>query len=175
MDKVKAIKRINERMAVYQRQGLTDSANYKRIVNKIKLLDLPFNEKDGKVSISAKKKDIAEIDVKDLEILDALPSLKQERQKAKEQGYKTTKEQNEHIKNYGRLDEWIENNLSYIYNDARGGNKKAQDIEKAFSKGLRRLDYNTIWSMIDEYEKEKAKEEEIFKNSSFYNNDIHGE
>ena len=179
-EKIKIIKRINERMAVYQRQGLTDSYYYKKMKSKIELLGIPNSETKGRFKVSLKKTDIAKINPEDLAVLDSMPSLKQERQKAKEQGHKTTREQNEYIKNFGNLSNWVEENIDNVYKDARGGSDIAQKIEEMFQekgkgKGTRNMDYSKIYALIDKYEKEKAREKSLLNDSEFFSNDIHGD
>lgn len=181
MDKQKAIKRINERMAVYQRQGLTESSKYKAMKEKIELLGIPSSESRGRFKISMKKSDLAKINVEDLETLDAMPSLKQERQIAKEHGYKTTKEQNEYIINRGSFETWMEENMSYVYIDAKSGVESAKNIENLFKekgkgKGVRNVDYTKVHALIDKYNEYKRKEKELLHDSNFsidnkFNND----
>lgn len=169
---VKTIKRINERMAVYQRQGLTDSTNYKKMVERVKLLDIPFSDTKGRFKISLKKSDIAKMDVDNITILDNLPSLKQERQQARKQGYKTTKEQNQYIVNRGNLESWISENLDFVYNDSRSGMESALQLQGLFKDGLRKVDYEKVNTLIKKYEEEKAKEFAMLHDSEFYNDDI---
>lgn len=169
---VKTIKRINERMAVYQRQGLTDSIKYQRMVKKIELLDIPYSNTKGRFKISMKKSDLIKIDPENLKILDSMPSLKQERKQAKELGYKTTKEQNEYIQNRGSFEKWMDDNAKFIYNDAQFGNVGAEKLKNLFKergkgKGLRNTDYDTIWKLIDEYERIREREKRLLTDSEF--------
>lgn len=183
---VKTIKRINERLAVYQRQGLTDSERYNRIVKKIELLEIPFSDTKGRFKISLKKSDLVKIDTEDLKTLDSMPTLKQERQLAKEMGYKTTKEQNEYIKTRGSFIKWIEDNAEVLYQDAMSGTSSAKQLEsllkeKGKGQGVRNVDYNKVFSLIEKYEKAKERERQLLHDSNFHNNDseffndIHGD
>ena len=172
MDIIKVIKRVNERMAVYQRQGLTDSTNYKKMKEKIELLGVPHSEAKGRFKISMKKADLSKIDPDDLAILDSMPSLKQERQQAKEQGYKTTQEQNQYIKNRGSLETWIENNMNYVYNDSMSGNDSALKLKELFKDGLRKVNYDKVFEYINKYEQEKEREFSMLHDSEFYDDDI---
>ena len=169
---VKTIKRINERMAVYQRQGLTDSTNYKKMVEKVRLLDMPSSDTKGRFKISLKKSDLAKIDTEDLKILDSMPSLKQERQQAREMGYKNTKEQNEYIVNRGSLETWSAENLDQVYRDAKSGMETAIALEGLYKDGLRKVDYEKVFSLIDRYEREKERERQLLHDSNFYKDDI---
>lgn len=172
MDIIKSIKRINERMAVYQRQGLTDSSNYKKMVEKIELLDIPYSTTKGRFKISMKKADMNKIDTDNLSILESMPSLKQERKQAKEQGYKKTQEQNQYIKNRGTLETWIENNMDFVYNDAMSGNDSALELKGVFKDGIRKVNYDKVFEYINKYEKEKAMEFSMLHDSEFYDDDI---
>lgn len=172
MDIIKSIKRINERMAVYQRQGLTDSSNYKKMVEKIELLDIPYSTTKGRFKISMKKADMRKIDTDNLSIIESMPSLKQERKQAKEQGYKKTQEQNQYIKNRGTLETWIENNMDFVYNDAMSGNDSALELKGVFKDGIRKANYDKVFEYINKYEKEKAMEFSMLHDSEFYDDDI---
>lgn len=177
---VKVIKRINERMAVYQRQGLTDSIAYKKMKDKIELLEIPNSETKGRFKISMKKSDIAKIDTEDLKTLDNMPSLKEERKQAREKGYKTTKEQNEYIINRGTFEKWAEENLDQIYIDAKSGLNTAQKIkdlfqEKGKGQGTRNTDYNTIWKLVDKWNEQREEMKAELTKSNFHKNDIHGD
>lgn len=172
MDMIKVIKRINERMAVYQRQGLTDSANYKKMVEKIELLNVPFSNTKGRFKISMKKAELKKIDPDNLAILDSMPSLKQERQHAKEQGYKTTKEQNQYIKNRGSLETWAEENLDDVYKDSLSGMETAIRLKGLFEDGLRKVNYDKVFDYIDKYEREREREFRMLHDSEFYDDDI---
>lgn len=172
MDMIKVIKRINERMAVYQRQGLTDSTNYKKMVEKIELLDVPYSNTKGRFKISMKKADLKKIDPDNLAILDSMPSLKQERQHAKEQGYKTTKEQNQYIKNRGSLETWAEENLDDVYKDSLSGMETAIRLKGLFEDGLRKVNYDKVFDYIDRYERKREREFRMLHDSEFYDDDI---
>lgn len=188
MSTIKTLKRINERLAVYQRQGLTDSAKYNKIVDKIKLLEIPYSETKGRFKISMKKSDIAKMNLEDLATLDSMPTLKEERKHARELGYKTTKEQNEYIINRGSFVKWAENNLDQVYIDAKSGIETAIKLDDIFKeegkgKGTRNMSYDAIWKLVDAWKKEKDKIFEELHGSNFNknkndihdSNDIHGD
>lgn len=180
MSTIKTLKRINERLAVYQRQDLTDSVQYQRIVEKIKLLDIPYSESKGRFKISMKKSDIAKMSAEDLETLDSMPTLKDERKQAREKGYKTTKEQNEYIKNRGSFEKWAEENLDQVYIDAKSGLSSAETLknlfqEKGKGQGTRNTEYSIIWDLVDKWNRQREEIENELHNSSFYKNDIHGD
>ena len=78
------IKRINERLAVYERRGLEESAKYKQLVNKIELYDLPTTQsRKGKLRISRKQEDLHNINTEDLQDIDKLGGLKEELKQVK--------------------------------------------------------------------------------------------
>lgn len=181
MEFEKVIKRINERLAVYERKGLTDSANYQRIIERIQLYDLPTTEsKNGQLRLSRKKDDIQEINLNDLVKIDNLPSLKQEvaitKKKLTERlERKPTREEIERdVKNYGRLEQWAKDNLPELYIESKSGNEKAQELESMFDSGLRNFDYDYIFQKIQEYELSKNQIFKDLKNesSTFFNEDM---
>lgn len=180
MDKLKTIKAINQRLDVYEKQGLTESRYYKRMISTIRNLGLPTTQsKSGHVRISRSKLYMEDISVKDLERVSKLPSLKEERQKARKElksklGRKATQEEvSEHISQSGKLESWIEDHLDQVYVDMRLSDEKisnaATSIYKMLKDGLRKYDYSFIWSQIEQYEKirESIKESE----SEYFEND----
>lgn len=176
---LKTIKAINERLAVYERQGLTDSANYQKIIERIKLEKLPTTtSKSGNLRISRAKSAISEIDYKSLQRTAKIESLKGERQRLKAKGIKTKSEQDKQIINYGKLKKWADEHLDDLYDDMLSGLEEAGKLYDAFKDGLRTLDYDTIFAMIDKYEKAKQARDERLKGSKWSpkeNDDIHGD
>ena len=179
-EKVKIIKRVNERMAVYQRQDLTDSVKYRKMKEKIELLEIPFSDSRGRFKISLKKSDLSKIKEEDLETLENMPSLKEERKLAREKGYKTTKEQNQYIKDRGSFEKWAEDNLDQVYIDAKSGFSSAEKIkdlfqEKGKGQGTRNVDYSVVWDLVDKWLEEKEEMDSDLKKSNFHKNKIHGD
>lgn len=181
MEFEKAIKRINERLAVYERKGLTDSANYQRIIERIQLYELPTTEsRDGQLRLSRKKEDLQSINLNDLVKIDNLPSLKQEvaitKKKLTERLERkpTLEEIQRDISNYGRLERWAKDNLPDLYIDSKSGNESARYLESMFDSGLRVYNYDYIFDKITDYENEKLRRAEDLKNesSTFFNEDM---
>lgn len=163
------IKAINERLAVYERQALTDSAQYQKIIERIKLEKLPTTfSKSGNIRISRSKTAISSISEQSLTRISNLGGLKEERAKARSKGYKTKKEQDEQIKNYGRLEKWAEENLYEVYYDAKAGMAEAQAVESMFDGDSRNMSYDEIWAIINKYEEAKKDRNNIMKNSKYW-------
>lgn len=174
---LKIIKRVNERMAVYERKGLTSSAYYRNLVETIENLGLPASQsRGGAVRLSRNKSDIDEVAhtmSQDLQKVDRMPALKEELKKLPKEIRKSPlNERYEHIRNYGKLKTWCENNLTPLYNDSRAGIQSAIELENALHDGIRKYDYATIFSMIYAYERELSFIESEMRGSSFYPQDI---
>lgn len=170
---LKIIKRVNERMAVYERKGLTSSAYYRNLVETIENLGLPASQsRGGAVRLSRNKTDIDEVArtmSQDLQKVDKMPALKEELRKLpKDLKKRPLSERYEHIKNYGSLKKWCDENLTPLYNDARSGVQSAIALESLFNEGARPYDYSTIFSMIDAYEREMSVIESEMMGNSFY-------
>ena len=174
---LKIIKRINQRLAEYEKRGLTDSRYYKKIVTKMKMSGLDTtHSKTGELRLSRSKnaleKAITEFGSEALQRIESLPSLKQEvaKEKARAKTNKeraTTREIYERINKQGKLERWLEENLTPLYADAQAGMKEAETLYKATKEGLRPKTYDYIFSLIERYEKAKAKMESIFQKSNF--------
>ena len=170
------IKRINERLAVYERRGLEESAKYKQLVNKIELYGLPTSQsRKGKLRISRKKEDLQNINTEDLQEIDKLGGLKEELRQVKARLVNQGNGPRDFIKedlykeitNFGRLKSWSEENLSDIYKDALAGFNSAVELKNMYSKGLRTYDYDSIFSAISRYESESKKIYEQLDNERF--------
>lgn len=165
---LKTVKAINERLSVYERQGLTDSYNYRRIVERIKLEELPTTfSKEGELRISRKKTDLSSINFSSLQRVERLPSLREERKKLKDKGIKDTLQQNQRIQDYGNLEEWINSNLDMLYDDALAGMDEAKAFNDALSAGLRDDRYSDIFEMIRKYEEAKERRDAIYAESDW--------
>ena len=170
------IKRINERLAVYERRGLEESAKYKQLVNKIQLYDLPVTQsRKGKLRLSRKKEDLQNINTEDLKEIDNLGGLKEELKQVKarlvNQGNDprdfTTGDLYKEITNYGYLKTWSDENLTDVYKDALAGFNSAVELKNMYKKGLRTYDYDNIFSAISRYETESKKIYEQLDNERF--------
>ena len=170
------IKRINERLAVYERRGLEESAKYKEIVNKIELYGLPTAQsRKGKLRISRKKEDLQNINTEDLQEIDKLGGLKEELKQVKSRLINQGNDPRDFIKedlykeitNYGHLKTWSDENLTDVYKDALAGFNSAVELKNMYSKGLRTYDYDSIFSAISRYENESKKIYEQLDNERF--------
>lgn len=169
MNIINTIKAINERLAVYERQGLTSSANYQKIVERIQLEGIPTTiSKTGTIRISRSKENLINMSAESLGRVKSLPSLAQERLQLKRRGVTDRAEQNYNISSYGKLKEWADANLPELYPSALGGLEEAQDLQEMFDKGLRMFDYQYIFDMIDRYETAKKNQESVYQNSSYF-------
>lgn len=165
---LKTIKAINERLAVYERQGLTDSAYYQKMIERIRLEGLPTTtSKTGTIRLSRAKADISNMDLSALSRVSKMPSLKEERQRVKAKGYKTRKDQDERINQYGRLQKWFEEHLDELYEELQAGLVQADTLYKEIKNGLRDNEYDEIFNMIDEFEKARARTNAIFQDSKY--------
>lgn len=167
--KEKLIKKINERIREFERNNLFDSSAYKRLKNLIKVNKLDTT-KSG--LISSNKKQVMSVDDSTLDRFLQVNTIGSERKYAKSQGARNQKEVNEFINNRGKLEEWAENNLNYLYADSKSGMESAQELEKAFGHGkgkggLKRFDYGYIFSLIDKYEKQKEEQKKTLSKSKF--------
>ena len=170
------IKRINERLAVYERRGLEESAKYKQIVNKIELYGLPTTQsRKGKIRISRKKEDLQNINTEDLQEIDKLGGLKEELKQVKARLVNQGNDPRDFIKedlykeitNFGHLKTWSEENLTDVYKDAIAGFNSAIELKNMYTKGLRTYDYDSIFSAITRYETESKKIYEQLDNERF--------
>lgn len=170
------IKKINERLAVYERRGLEFSAKYKQIANKIQLYDLPVTQsRKGKIRISRKKEDLQNINTEDLQEIDNLGGLKAELRQVKarlvSQGNDprdfTTGDLYKEITNYGYLKSWSDENLTDVYKDELAGFNSAIELKNMYKKGQRTYDYDTIFAAIARYENECKRIYEQLDNERF--------
>ena len=170
------IKRINERLAVYERRGLEESYKYKQIVNKIELYGLPTTQsRKGKLRLSRKKEDLQNINTEDLKEIDNLGGLKEELKQVKARLVSQGNDPRDFIKedlykeitNFGRLKTWSDENLTDVYKDALAGFNSAIELKNMYKKGLRTYDYDSIFSAISRYENESKKIYEQLDNERF--------
>lgn len=170
MNKLNVIKKINERLASYERRGLTDSASYQEILETIELLELPTTEsKSGTMRISRAKTAIPEVSERDLTRLDEIGGLREEMKIAKEKGYKTTEEKHNYINNYGYTKSWMNENIDNLYADViKGINPYAKELMGKIKGGLRAETYEKIKGMIALYENYDGTWEKVRRESQFY-------
>lgn len=167
---LKIIKRINQRLDYFEKQGITDSYTYHTILNSLELMGIPTTQsKSGKTRISRKKTDVQQLsqgdDMQHLLDVEAMGGLKEERDLAKEVLKKrldrnpTKAEINQHISRYGRLKQWAEKELKEVYKwvktDIVGA--AATALADIFDTGARDDTYDEIFAAIDVYEDAKKK------------------
>ena len=169
-----AIKRINQRLAEFEKQGLTEARTYKNLITEIKTSGLPLTQaRNGNIRLSRSKFAQSSVIQKEdiIKKIDDVGSLKTEIKKSKEAGLKTKQEIREYIKQRGNLQEWLENNLEFVYEDyLQGYNSASKLYEQVHARkeaSTRKKSYDYIWQLINEYEKEKAKLTKITKESGF--------
>lgn len=174
MDTIKLIKAINERMAVYERQDLRESAVYKDLQASLDILGIEKVEvKGGGFRISRSKANIAALSTQDgqekLQAIERKGGLKQERAKVKaklkKEGVKATQTAiKEQITNYGKLKEWAENNLDFLY-EMVGTVDIAQELAEMFDSGIKNFGYDAVFDAIEIFEKVTAEWEENARQS----------
>lgn len=160
----KLIKAINERMAVYERKNLTESIVYRRLQESIRIMDLPSKEiREGVYRISRSREAIEKLseESQSLSRLNLIGGLKEEKKKARDALQKigekpTEKTICEHIRNYGKLEKWAEDNLSSLY-EFESTIAEAGKLAQAFDAGLRPRSYDDIFTMIDSFESARDK------------------
>lgn len=163
----KLVKAINERMALYERRNLTDSYVYRQLQDAIRITGLPVTEvRDGVFRIARGKQAIEELTSEEgylsLAKVNKLGGLKQEREKAKEVIKKSTgktpktSQIDEHIKTYGYLERWADENLTNVY-EYEKILPEAAVLTNAFDKGIRPLSYQEIFDMISAFETARDK------------------
>ena len=161
----KLIKAINERMAIYERKNLTDSIVYRRLQESIRIMELPSKEiREGVYRISRSKEDIEKLreQAQSLSRLDLMGGLKEEKKKARKalknagEEKPTDEEINEHIRNYGKLVKWSDDNLSTLY-EFENVISEAGELAQAYDDGLRPRAYDEIFDMIDAFESARDK------------------
>lgn len=183
---LKKVKAINERLALYEEKGLTDSATYQGIQDALRILGVPTTlskptKRNPTVAqrLSRSKEAIQYLSTEEgqkaLERIDKKGGLKQEIARTKKRLKEATGskkapsaiEVHEAIKAYGMLDKWLEENLSDLYDYAQ-----VEDTEEATNNLLNMLDdggryytYEEFFAAIKAFEEAKAKYLEKMKNS----------
>lgn len=174
---LKKVKAINERLAVYERKGLTASSTYQGILNAMEIMEIPTTtSRTGTPRISRSKEALQYFTTAEgtmeLEKIDKKGGLKQERERTKNKlksttgstKAPTTKEIDQAIINYGKLEKWAAENLSDVYGFAKVLDEAAE-LEGMFDEGLRYYSYEEIFAAIDKYEEARKKYEEEMNQS----------
>ena len=163
---LKKVKAINERLAVYERKGLTDSYVYRSIVNSLTLLQIPTTlSKTGTVRISRSKEALQILSNQvpqhgrkagQVSPMRALLSvyekggLAQEKKLLKSEGI-AEKDIHEMISLRGRLQQWIDTNMDDVYR-LREKMEEAAQVYEMIKDGLQKYTYTEIDEAIKKYE-----------------------
>ena len=164
---LKKVKTINERLAVYERKGLTDSYAYRSIVNSLTLLQIPTTlSRTGTVRISRSKESLQILSNQapqpgrkagQSSPMEALLSayakggLAQEKKLLKSEGI-AEKDIPETIKLRGKLQDWIDTNMDDVYNLKDKIEAAAAVYNMVKKTGLRKYTYTEIDDAIKKYE-----------------------
>lgn len=164
---LKKIKAINERLAVYERKGMTDSYVYRNIVNSLTLLQIPTTlSRTGTVRISRSKESLQILSNQipqpgrkagQRSPMDALlfvykkGGLSMEKKLLKEEGI-VEKDITKIIKFRGKLQDWINNNMDDIYELHAKMEEAANVYIMIKDAGLRKHTYADIDDAIKKYE-----------------------
>lgn len=164
---LKKVKAINERLAVYERKGLTDSYVYHNIVNSLSLLQIPTTlSKTGTVRISRSKEALQILSnqasqpgrkagqgspLEALQSVYAKGGLAQEKKLLKSEGI-SEKDIPEMIKTRGKLKQWIDTNMDDVYSLREKMEEAAKVYEMVKDDGLRKYTYSQIDEAIKSYE-----------------------
>lgn len=171
----KLIKAINERMAVYERNNLTASAVYQDLQRGIEIMGIPSaqSKRAGGGRVIARTKEAAEFfktqqGQQALQRLNIRGGLKEERAQVRKNikaekkalGIKKPKvteaEIGARIRQYGELQTWAENNLTYLYS-LSNILPEAAILQDNFDQGIRNLSYDYIFSLIKDFENAAAE------------------
>lgn len=170
---INMIKRINQRMTEFESKGLTDASTYKRLNTQIQMLSKAGLKLTQSGKLSTSKANISYFKKNSHymvlgKMLKDYGSLKSEIERAKKYGAKSMKEIYENIRQRGKLETWCEENLEYVYKDAKSGLEEAQDLQTIFDTGkVRNMSYDAVWAMIYRYEKAVQERNKIFEDSTF--------
>ena len=164
---LKKVKAINERLAVYERKGLTDSYVYHNIVNSLTLMQIPTTlSKTGTVRISRSKEALQILSNQvpqpgrkagHSSPMDALLSvyakggLAQEKKLLKAEGI-AEKDIPDIISLRGKLQQWIDTNMDDVYRLREKMEEAAKVYEMIKDIGFRKYTYTEIYDAIKKYE-----------------------
>ena len=163
---LKKVKAINERLAVYERKGLTDSYTYRSIVNSLTLLQIPTTlSRTGTVRISRSKEALQILSnqtpqpgrkagqntpLQSLLSVYAKGGLAQEKKLLKAEGI-AEKDIPEMISIRGKLQQWIDTNMDDVYR-LREKMEEAAQVYEMVKDGLQKYTYKEIDEAIKKYE-----------------------
>ena len=179
---LKKVKAINERLAVYERKGLTDSYVYRSIVNSLTLLQIPTTlSRTGTVRISRSKEALQILSnhapqkgrkvgqrspMESLLSVYAKGGLAQEKKMLKAEGI-AEKDIPEMISLRGKLQQWIDTNMDDVYRLR----EKMEEVAKLYTMikddGLRKYTYAEIDDAIKKYETARYNMKSIAARSKY--------
>ena len=178
---LKKVKAINERLAVYERKGLTDSYVYRSIVNSLTLLQIPTTlSRTGTVRISRSKEALQILSnqvpqqgrkagqsspLESLLYVYGKGGLAQEKKLLKAEGI-AEKDIPEVISLRGRLQHWIDTNMDDVYR-LREKMEEAAQVYEMVKEGLRKYTYTDIWDAIKKYENARDNMKSIAAKSKY--------
>lgn len=179
---LKKVKAINERLAVYERKGLTDSYVYRSIVNSLTLLQIPTTlSRTGTVRISRSKEALQILSnqvpqpgrkagqsspLQSLLTVYAKGGLAQEKKMLKAEGI-AEKDIPEMISLRGKLQQWIDTNMDDVYRLREKMEEAAKVYEMVKDVGLRKYTYTEIDEAIKKYETARDNMKSIAARSKY--------
>lgn len=180
------VHKINNRLLSFEKQGLTDASQYGYLKEQISLLGA--STKGGKVRVSETYDNVEQLErlAKTSTVRDIMTKTRQTM--ANDLGHKPTNDEvKEHIRQTGKLENWVRENLDSIY-ELSSELGDATELTNMLNFGLRNYDYAQIWARIDSFEKarnewqknggvesefmkfvERYREDPIIDNSKFDN------
>ena len=178
---LKKVKAINERLAVYERKGLTDSYVYRSIVNSLTLLQIPTTlSRTGTVRISRSKEALQTLSnqvpqpgrkagqsspLQSLLSVYAKGGLAREKKMLKDEGI-AEKDIPEIIVLRGKLQQWIDTNMDDVYR-LREKMEEAAKVYEMVKEGLRKYTYTEIEDAIKKYETARDNMKSIAARSKY--------
>lgn len=179
---LKKVKAINERLAVYERKGLTDSYVYRSIVNSLTLLQIPQTlSQIGTVRISRSKEALQILSnqtpqpgrkagqgspLESLLSVYAKGGLAQEKKLLKAEGI-AEKDIPEVIGLRGKLQQWIDTNMDDVYSIREKMEEAAKVYDMVKDTGLRKYTYTEIDDAIKKYESAREDMREVAAKSKY--------
>lgn len=179
---LKKIKAINERLAVYERKGLTDSYVYRSIVNSLTLLQIPQTlSHTGTIRISRSKEALQILSnqipqqgrkagqgspLEALLSIYARGGLAHEKKMLKAEGI-AENDINEIIGLRGKLQQWIDTNMDDVYSLREKMEEAAKVYEMVKDTGLRKYNYKEIDDAIKKYETARDAMREVAAKSKY--------
>lgn len=179
---LKKVKAINERLAVYERKGLTDSYVYRSIVNSLTLLQIPQTlSQIGTVRISRSKEALQILSnqtpqpgrkagqgspLESLLSVYAKGGLAQEKKLLKAEGI-AEKDIPEIIGLRGKLQQWIDTNMDDVYSIREKMEEAAKVYDMVKDTGLRKYTYTEIDDAIKKYESAREDMREVAAKSKY--------